>query len=152
MNNSFLPIYGKTIDGRDIALDGYKVESFAFYTCNNDEILEIVFNSGQKVRVLSDLDAVETIEAQLVSSMQVDKSTIPAPNPDCLVRYVRTDGYEGLFDCNAIEFLITYNLFGVEYVEVHFSSGTTFTVFASELDRDGNSIDNLVDDYISRHR
>ena len=71
MKNCIYIIYGKTIDGRDIALDGYKVESFANYHCDRQGIMEIVFRSGQTARMAEDDD----LQSKLVESMQVDKKT-----------------------------------------------------------------------------
>ena len=152
MKNCIYIIYGKTIDGRDIALDGYKVESFANYHCDRQGIMEIVFRSGQTARMAEDDD----LQSKLVESMQVDKKTIDAPNPHSLVDYYTTGGFWGLFDGNATECIISHKCDGKEYLELHFDSGKTLTVFADSLEGSGDvteeEISNLVDDYIYRHK
>ena len=48
-------IYGKTPDGRNVTLDGFRVESYATYA--NDQglgLVDIYFKSGQEVTVLAE--------------------------------------------------------------------------------------------------
>lgn len=148
MKNYFFKITGKTIDGHDVTLDGYKVVAHASYYCDNREIKEVFFNSGQMVSMIEDDD----LQSKFVESMQVDKSTIEKPSQSNLVDYETINGHYGLFDSNAVEFLIIHKNNGKEYVELHFLSGTSFTVLADLLgtgvDIKIDDVDNLVNDYL----
>lgn len=152
-------IYGKTTDGRDIALDGYRVESFTSLSNSSDggEIIEVVFKSGKSIQVISvEDDKGDSLWCDLVS---ISRIRIPAPMPSVnLTDFTSIDGSEGLFDCNAVEFLISWKSRGyllqeeVEYVELHFASGRTITAFPETLQpTDDGYGDNVVLDFINRY-
>lgn len=48
-------IYGKTPDGRNVTLDGFRVESYATYANNEGlGLVDIYFKSGQEVTLLAE--------------------------------------------------------------------------------------------------
>ena len=114
-------------------------------------IKEVVFNSGQTVRMADD----DSLQGELVYGMQFDKTQLSAPNPCNLVDYETVDGGYGLLDSNAIEFLISSVTGEQEYVELHFSSGKKITVLADSLDAGDDiaedDIYNVLLDFIYRH-
>jgi hypothetical protein len=150
-------IYGKTTDGRDITLDGYRVESFTHIgETSVGEIVEVVFKSGQTIRVVSvEDDKGDSLWSGLV---YVSQLKIPAPSPStALTDFTKIDGSYGLFDRNAVEFLISWKMRGpndseyIEHVELHFASGKSFTVFANSIELGGDYScfsENVVDDFI----
>lgn len=147
-------IYAKTTDGRDISLDGLKVESFSFHSIGKTEyidILEIVFKSGQTVQVINDddKDGVD-VQSRLAEVMRTDRTAIPAPKPNCLVQYECHDGREGLLDPYAVEFIISYKCDKKEYADLHFDSGKTLTVEWLE-NSDAHLRRNILEDYIYRY-
>lgn len=149
-------IYAKTTDGRDISLDGLKVESFSFHSIGKTEyidILEIVFKSGQTVQVINDYDKDGVdVQSQLVEVMQTDRTAIPAPKEDCLTDLNCVDGREGIFISYAVDFLISYKSGDMELVELHFASGKIYTVYADSLvDESAYRRRNIVEDYIYRY-
>ena len=149
-------IYAKTTDGRDISLDGLKVESFSFHSIGKTEyidILEIVFKSGQTVQVINDddKDGVD-VQSQLVEVMQTDRTAVPAPKTDCLTDLNCVDGREGIFISYAVDFLISYKSGDKELVELHFASGKIYTVYADSLvNESAYRRRNIVEDYIYRY-
>ena len=150
MNNF---IYAKTIDGKDISLDGLKVEFFSFhYIQPHTDCLEIFFKSGQTVQVINEDEGHGEPQERLVSVMQTDRTAVPAPKPDCLVQYMSHDGREGLLDSYAVEFIISYKCDEKEYADLHLDSGKTLTVDANYLDNDDAPLRrNILEDYIYRY-
>jgi uncharacterized iron-regulated protein len=151
-------IYGKTTDGRDFTLDGYRIESFtSLGNTSVGEIVEVVFKSGQTLRVISvDDNKGCSLWSDLVYASQL-KNPLPTPSAT-LTDFTKIDGSYGFFDCNAVEFLISWKSNSKDkegLVELHFASGKTFTVFADSLDTGGEYqlqlVDNVVVDYIIRH-
>lgn len=61
-------IYGKTIDGKPITLDGFRVESFMIYGNKADDtIVDIYFKSGEEVEVNAFTDEGDSIPDGLVT-------------------------------------------------------------------------------------
>lgn len=162
-------IYGKTVDGRDIALDGFRVESFTSLRQTSTEVIvEVVFKSGQTIQVLSVEDEKgDSLWSNLVYVSSWLKPPIPTPQAR-LTDFTKVDGSYGLFDSKTVEFLISWGnktwiggpsdpqIDGPEYVELHFASGKTFTIIADSLeekqDLRSDLLDNVVEDFIYRMR
>ena len=145
-------ICGKTADGRKITLDGFRVESSTWSeTDEGDKCNDLVFKSGQEIRVLSDsFDG--DIDAQLFDCIGSELNTNYADDP--VIFATREDGKDIQFDGTAVEFYIAFkNSDGEALVELHFASGRTIVVF-DEVDEDeypGECVQTLVDDCICRY-
>ena len=144
-------ICGKTLDGREITLDGFRVESSTWTEDDKgNRCNDLIFKSGQEIRVLSDSFAGD-IDAQLWDCIRADLSTNYANHP--MICATREDGQEIVFDGTAVEYYIDFQYGNDEdLVELHFASGRTIVVF-DEVDEDtypGECVQTLVDDCICR--
>lgn len=155
-------IYGKTPDGRNVTLDGFRVESYATYA--NDEglsLVDIYFKSGQEVTVLAEDEDGEFIPIpdQLDACWNADPAIVATPHPIFSIMCRRIDnGSAFKFDPNSVEFYIT----GANEdeddetdreVELHFASGRTVIVRRDpEMDDlDGETLETVLDDCICRY-
>ena len=155
-------IYGKTPDGRNVTLDGFRVESYATYA--NDQglgLVDIYFKSGQEVTVLAKDEDGEFIPIpdQLDACLNADPEIIEAPHHAvCILCRKKDNGSAFMFDANTVEFYIT----GEEDeeddetdrdVELYFASGRTVIVRRDpEMDDlDGESLEIVIDDCICRY-
>lgn len=151
-------ICGKTKDGDQITLDGFRVESFAVYThVEGETFVDIYFKSGARETVYAcEGDCPESIPDSLTDCMKALKK-----NPNLLAKLYpvhligcdnASDG-EYFFDGNAVEYYIIDDMRELPAVELHFVSGNQVTVW-SGLDEDlypGESVETMVDDCICRY-
>lgn len=155
-------IYGKTPDGRNVTLDGFRVESYATYANDKGEsCVDIYFKSGQEVTVLAEDEDGEFIPIpdQLDACWNANPEIVAAPHPMFSVMCRRIDnGSAFKFNPNSVEFYIT-DANGDDDdeadrdVELHFASGRTVTVRRDpEMDDlDGKSLEIIIDDCICRY-
>lgn len=155
-------IYGKTPDGRNVTLDGFRVESYATYSNEKGEwCVDIYFKSGQEVTLLAEDEEGEyfPIPDQLDACWNIDPEIVAAPHPMFSVMCRKKDnGSAFMFDPNSVDFYITSadadedDEAGRD-VELHFASGRTVTVRRNpEMDDlDGESLEIVIDDCICRY-
>lgn len=155
-------IYGKTPDGRNVTLDGFRVESYATYAnVQGLGLVDIYFKSGQEVTVLAEDEDGEFIPIpdQLDACWNANPEIVAAPHPMFSVMCRRIDnGSAFKFNPNSVEFYIT-DANGDDDdeadrdVELHFASGRTVTVRRDpELDDlDGESLEIVIGDCICRY-
>ena len=136
-------IYGKTIDGKPITLDGFRVESFMIY--GNKEV---------EVNALTDEgDSLPDGLADCFLAAKKNPEILTRPYPVNLIGCDTVEGIEYFFDGNAIEYYITGRDSDEDMVELHFASGNVIEVL-SALDENlypGESVETLVDDCICRY-
>lgn len=155
-------IFGKTPDGRNVTLDGFRVESYSTYLNDKGEgCVDIYFKSGQEVTLLAEDEDGEfiPIPAQLDACWIADPEIVTALHPRFDVMCRKLDnGSAFKFDPNSIEFYMT----GADAdeddeadrdVELHFTSGRAVTVRRDpEMDDlDGESLEIVIDDCICRY-
>ena len=126
-------ISGKTIDDRNIIMDGYRIESF--FSLNGPSSVEnvkVTFKSGKTVHVISTDDEKDgELWNNLVDA--VGQNT-PAPDPRRnFERFNPTNSF-GWFDPSSVEFLIYWERHKITLVELHFASGKTISILAGELE------------------
>jgi len=150
-------IFGKTSDGKQIKLDGFRVESFAIYGNKDGEtFVDIYFKSGAEVSLYAYDDTLEDIPDNLADCMLALKENpeiLTKPYPVNLIECDTVDWVKYFFDGNAVEYYITDPDSEDDLVELHFASGNVVEVH-SELDEDlypGESVETLVDDCICRY-
>lgn len=150
-------ICGKTTEGKQITLDGFKVESFAIYENKDGEtFVDIYFKSGAEVSVYAYDDEFEDIPDSLADCMLALKENpeiLTKPYPVNLIECDTVDWVKYFFDGNAVEYYITDRDSEEDLVELHFASGHVVEV-CNELDEDiypGESVVTLVDDCICRY-
>lgn len=155
-------IYGKTPDGRNVTLDGFRVESYATYSNEKGEwCVDIYFKSGQEVTLLAEDEEGEyfPIPDQLDACWNIDPEIVAAPHPMFSVMCrIKDNGSAFMFDPNSVDFYITSadadedDEAGRD-VELHFASGRTVTVRRNpEMDDlDGESLEIVIDDCICRY-
>ena len=155
--NNINYISGKTTEGKQITLDGFKVESFAIYENKDGEtFVDIYFKSGAEVSVYAYDDEVDNIPDSLADCMLALKKNpeiLTRPYPVNLIGCDTVEGIEFFFDGNAVEYYITGRDSEEDMVELHFTSGNVIDVL-SELDENlypGESVETLVDDCICRY-
>ena len=155
-------IYGKTPDGRNVTLDGFRVESYATYTNDKGEwCVDIYFKSGQEVTLLAEDREGEFIPIpdQLDYCWDPDPEILAASQPRYSVMCRKIDnGSAFKFDPNSVEFYIIDANEDEDdetdrEVELHFASGRTVTVIKdTEMDDlDGESLEIVIDDCICRY-
>ena len=150
-------ICGKTSNGKQIALDGFRVESFAIYGNKDGEtFVDIYFKSGAEVSVYAYDDEVENIPDSLADCMLALKKNpeiLTKPTPVNLIECDTVDWVKYFFDGNAVEYYITDRDSEDDLVELHFASGNVVEV-RSDINEDlspGESVETLVDDCICRY-
>lgn len=150
-------IYGKTIDGKPITLDGFRVESFMIYGNKaGDTIVDIYFKSGEEVEVNAFTDEGDSIPDGLADCFLAAKKNpeiLTRPYPVNLIGCDTEDWIEYFFDGNAVDFYITDRDSEEDMVELHFASGNVIKVL-NALDENlypGESVETLVDDSICRY-
>ena len=148
-------ICGKTIDGRPITLDGFRVESFMIYGNKaGDTIVDIYFKSGEEVEVNAFTDEGDSIPDGLADCFLAAKKNpeiLTRPYPVNLIGCDTEDWIEYFFDGNAVEY---YVIGDHGLVELHFASGIVINV-QNGLDEKlypGENIVTLVDDCICRYK
>ena len=127
-------ISGKTIDGRSIIMDGYRIESFlnlGQYSSSIENI-EVTFKSGQTVQVISNPD--EENEDLWGNLMEALRHNTPALDPRRIFERFNPTNSFGLFDPSSVEFLIYWESNKITLVELHFASGKTISILANELE------------------
>ena len=150
-------IFGKTSDGKQITLDGFRVESFAIYGNKDGEtFVDIYLKSGDEVRVYAYDDEVDNIPDSLADCMLALKENpeiLTKPYPVNLIECDTVDWVKYFFDGNAVEYYITDRDSEDDLVELHFASGNVVEV-RSDINEDlypGESVETLVDDCICRY-
>ena len=150
-------IYGKTIDGKPITLDGFRVESFMIFGNKaGDTIVDIYFKSGEEVEVNAFTDEGDSIPDGLADCFLAAKKNpkiLTRPYPVNLIGCDTEDWIEYFFDGNAVGFYITDRDSEEDMVELHFASGNVIKVL-NALDENlypGESVETLVDDCICRY-
>ena len=150
-------IFGKTTDGRNFTLDGFRVESFAIYVNKDGETcVDIYLKSGDEVSVYAFADEGSNIPDILTDCMIAAKKNpeiLTKPYPVNLIGCDTVEGIEYFFDGNAVEYYITGQGPDDGQVELHFASGNVVDVL-SELDEalyPGESVETLVDCCICRY-
>ena len=150
-------IFGKTSDGKQITLDGFRVESFAIYGNKDGEtFVDIYLKSGDEVRVYAYDDEVDNIPDSLADCMLALKKNpeiLTRPYPVNLIECDTVDWVKYFFDGNAVEYYITDRDSEDDLVELHFASGNVVEV-RSDINEDlypGESVETLVDDCICRY-
>ena len=127
-------ISGKTIDDRNIIMDGFRIESFlnlGQYS-SSDEIIEVTFKSGQTVQEISNPD--EESEDLWEKLMEAIRQNTPAPDPRRIFERFNPTNSFGWFDPSTVEFLIYWESNKKTLVELHFASGKTISILADELE------------------
>jgi len=126
-------ISGKTIDGRSIIMDGYRIESFfSFGGQDSVENVKVTFKSGKTVHVISTDDEKDgELWDNLVDA--VGQNT-PAPDPRRIFERFNPTNSFGWFDPSSVEFLIYWESNKITLVELHFASGKTISILAGELE------------------
>ena len=150
-------INGKTIDGRPIILDGFRVESFMIYGNKaGDTIVDIYFKSGEEVEVNAFTDEGDSIPDGLADcflAANKNPEILTRPYPINLICCYTVEGIDYFFDGNAVEYYITGRVLEEDMVELHFASGNVIEVL-SALDENlcpGESVETLVDYCICRY-
>ena len=151
-------ICGKTREGNQITMDGFRVESFAVYShVDGETFVDIYFRSGAHETVYAcEGDCPESIPDSLTDCMKALKK-----NPNLLAKFYpvhligcdNASDSEYFFDGNAVEYYIIDDMRELPAVELHFVSGNQVTVW-SGLDEDlypGESVETMVDDCICRY-
>ena len=128
-------IFGKTIDGRPITLDGCRVESFMIYRNKaGDTIVDIYFKSGEEVEVNAFTDEGDSIPDGLADCFLAAKKNpeiLTRPYPVNLIGCDTVEGIEYFFDGNAVEYYITCSVSEEDMVELHFASGNVIEVLSA---------------------
>ena len=150
-------IFGKTTDGRNFTLDGFRVESFAIYVNKDGETcVDIYLKSGDEVSVYAFADEGSNIPDILTDCMIAAKKNpeiLTKPYPVNLIGCDTVEGFPYFFDGNAVEYYITGRDSDESMVELHFASGNVIEVL-SVLDENlypGESVETMVDDCICRY-
>ena len=150
-------ICGKTTEGKQITLDGFRVESFAIYGNKDGEtIVDIYLKSGAEVSLYAYDDELEIIPDSLADCMLALKENpeiLTKPYPVNLIECDTVDWVKYFFDGNAVEYYITDRDSEEDLVELHFASGNVVEV-RSDINEDlypGESVETLVDDCICRY-
>ncbi|MBR6415864.1 MAG: hypothetical protein IKS22_07140 [Bacteroidales bacterium] len=150
-------IYGKTLEGELITLDGFRVESYAVYDDEEEGLLvDLNFKSGNSVTVYAHVD-----EGSEVIDSLMDCETALRNNPDLLAKHFPAEfigcnsskNREFFFDGTMVEYYTQDEFSDEGLVELHFASGRVVEVF-NNLDEEvypGESIETLVDDCICRY-
>ena len=101
-------IFGKTPDGRNVTLDGFRVESYATYSNEKGEwCVDIYFKSGQEVTLLAEDEEGEYIPIpdQLDACWNIDPEIVAALHPMFSVMCRKIDnGSAFMFDPNSVDF------------------------------------------------
>lgn len=127
-------ISGKTIDDRNIIMDGFRIESFLNMGQYSSyfENIEVTFKSGQTVQVISNPN--EESEDLWVKLMEALRQNTPAPDPRRIFERFNPTNSFGWFDPSSVEFLIYWESNKITLVELHFASGKTISILADELE------------------
>ena len=127
-------ISGKTIDGRNIIMDGYRIESFlnlGQYSSSVENI-EVTFKSGQTVQVISNPDEEDYgLWGKLIEAL---RHNTPALDPRRNFEQFNPTNSFGWFDPSSVEFLVFWESDKITLVELHFASGKTISILADELE------------------
>lgn len=147
-------IFGKTIDGKPITLDGFRVESFMIYGNKaGDTIVDIYLKSGEEVEVNAFTDEGDSIPDGLADCYLAAKKNpeiLTKPHPVNLIGCDTFEGIDFFFDGNAVEY---YVIGDHGLVELHFASGIVINV-QNGLDEKlypGENVVTMVDDCICRY-
>ena len=150
-------IYGKTLQGKLITFDGFRVESYAIYEDEEEgTLVDLLFKSGGYVTVYAYVDDGSEIIDTLLDCERALKK-----NPDLrakrypvgLIGCDTPKNKEFFFDGNSVEYYTRDEFDDEGLLELHFVSGHIVEVF-NELDEDlypGESVETLVDDCICRY-
>lgn len=148
-------ISGKTIDGRNIIMDGYRIESFLDLglDSSSDDIIEVTFKSGQTVQVLSNPDEEDyDLWGKLIETL---RHNTPALDPRRnFERFNPTTSF-GWFDPSSVEFLVFWESDKITLVELHFASGKTISILADELELENECyypVENVVHVFWNEYR
>ena len=147
----------KTVDGRFVTLDGFRVESFTTYENDKgEECVDICFKSGQAVTVPSEHEEYDGyIPGILENCLDPEWGIMDVSQPVRRIECRTADGKEFVFDGNSVEFYITDrdNDDWDGTVELHFASGRTVVVFDAidAEDEEEEYVEILLDDCICRY-
>lgn len=149
-------IYGKTTDGHNITLDGFRVESFeTFINEKGDDCVRLYFKSGKEISVLQEDDELGDFMEQLCEFFNTDFHVEPFKHHPESIICNKPNGDDFSFDGLAIEYHVSYkNAEGNDVVDLHFVSGRTVTVLM-DLDENiypGENVITLVDQCICRYK
>ena len=151
-------ISGKTSDGQPIAMDGFRVESFAIYYDNakGETLVDIYFKSGASETIYAFSDDGSNIPEELTDCIAAAKK-----NPELLTKQFpiefigcdTSDYIEFFFDGNTVEYYTRDRSDDKDLVVLHFVSGNVVEVI-DDLDEKlypGECVETLVDDCICRY-
>ena len=125
-------IYGTLIDGREIVLDGFRIEAYETYTDDNqNNCIHIYFKSGQDVTMYFDWepDGLDCdIMADIIKCSTADKEIVNQSFPQRTITCHLQHDKELTFDGNSVEFYIYNSGEEEEPIEIHFYSGRSITI------------------------
>ena len=150
-------IYGKTTDGHNITLDGFRVESFeTFENDKGDDCVRLFVKTGKEITVFGEDDERGDFLESLTDFFNADfeysdKALLHHPES---ILCETPDGDDFMFDGTAVEFYIEYeDADGVSLIDLHFVSGRKVTVL-EDVNQDfypGENVPTLVDQCFCRY-
>lgn len=150
-------IYGKTLQGKLITFDGFRVESYAIYEDEEEgTLVDVLFKSGDSVTVYAHVDEGSEVIDSLCdcwSALKKNSDLLAKRYPIGLIGCDSTKNKEFYFDGNSVEYYTRDEFDDEGLVELHFVSGHAVEVF-NNLDEDlypGENVVTLVDEYICRY-